>query len=496
LIYKIKSFQKDYKPIYFLIIYLIYLVGITLRPFEFSVLRYKTYISYSFTKILALMLQLKISDFFLNIILFIPLGILLFFLLEQHIQNRKTKIFLILIISLLLSSSIEFIQMFTDRFTSLWDVISNMTGALTGFTLTNKVILRHKIKTAIFRFGEKRIFRLSLLFIYILFLLILLLYPYHINTLYNWDTTYPLLLGNEATLNRHWEGKIFTVALYNQRLSAEEINKLFKKGYKNDSPRLGKEPNLILLYNFKENSGSIIHDVTNTKKPLNLKSVNTKWIYSQGISIDSTSWIKSLGSTKDIVDLLKSTSEMSIEIWCRTLDLNKTGPARIISLSISPDKRNFTLAQNKKDIHFRVRTPVTGINGSRINLIAPDIIKDKKIHHIIAVFDHGLERVFLDGKPAPGLIRADIDYLPFLWGLGKTHFSIIYFCLLFFLPLGFLLYYSISKHYLLISLVIVIMIISCSQYFYYSMTGQPFGLILYLYGVIFSLMGGLPRFIF
>ena len=60
-------------------------------------------------------------------------------------------------------------------------------------------------------------------------------------------------------------------------------------------------------------------------------------------------------------------------------------------------------------------------------------------HHIVAVFNRGYERIFVDGKARRGSIRADLSYLPAIVGLGKNIAAQIALGLLFIIPLSFLL---------------------------------------------------------
>ncbi len=479
-----------FKSIYFLIIYLIYLGCITLKPFDLSLLLWEKYFSYSLSKRMALLFQLDLIDFFLNIILFIPFGVLLFYIFRNFIQKHKAVLYIPVVLGILLSICIEVLQIFTDRFTSFWDVISNMLGTVLGFQVMKNRYIRHTIVTCISGIWSKRIFRLSLLGMYIFFIFIILYYPYHRNTLENWNTSYHLLLGNEATFDRPWRGEIFSVALYNQRLSEDEVENLFRLDYESTSVNLRKGSGLVLLYDFSEGSGNIIHDKMDTGSSVNLKAENITWIENLGIRLDSNSRVQSIKDTDKLINMLQSTSEMSIEIWLRTLDLAQTGPARILSLSINPDKRNFTLGQNDKDIHLRVRTPLTGLNGSKINLVSSSVLEDKDIHHIVAVFDRGTERAFLDGKPAPDLIRADINYLPCIFKLGITYFSRIYFYFLIFFPLGFLISQFFSKFNLSFTVIIILLIVSTEQLFYHIFTGQSITAELLVYGIFFSLIHG------
>jgi hypothetical protein len=46
----------------------------------------------------------------------------------------------------------------------------------------------------------------------------------------NWDTSFPLLLGNEGTLNRPWLGEFYLVAIYDQALTLAEVNQNFLVG--------------------------------------------------------------------------------------------------------------------------------------------------------------------------------------------------------------------------------------------------------------------------
>jgi VanZ family protein len=74
----------------------------------------------------------------------------------------------------------------------------------------------------------------------------------------NWDPTYELLIGNEATADRPWRGAISRVALYNRPLSEREVAKLREPltGSRQTLVRDG----LVALYEFTERSGSIIAD--------------------------------------------------------------------------------------------------------------------------------------------------------------------------------------------------------------------------------------------
>lgn len=489
--YRKKNVNHRTAVIYFFIVYLIYLFIITLCPYKFSLLESENYFALSLSKKLELLFQPNLSDSFFNIILFIPLGLFLFYLFK----NRKINYLLTITAGILLSFSIEIMQIFTDRFTSFWDLFSNLSGTLIGFWGMRSGFFQRRIFPVLKKFWCKRVLRIIILFIWTGILFVIFYYPYKVNTMENWDVSFPLLFGNEATLDRPWKGDIYSAAIYSKSMAADDVRDLFSRGYQNSIEKFENKKGIVLYYRFKEGSGSIIHDELNKNYSVDLKAENLEWLGNNGIRIDSSSRIRSISSTDNLVNHLKNNSEISIEAWLRTADLDQIGPARIISLSTDIYTRNFTLGQNGRDIHLRLRTPVAGANGIIINLIARSVLSDKKLHHIIAVFDHGFERIFIDGKPAGGLLRADIDYLPFMFGLGRTAVSKSCFLFLLFIPLGFLLMQAFLKFNIPIIIAVTVFLIGCEQYFYLIFTGQPFGFELFINGVVFSIIGGFAGYL-
>jgi len=84
----------------------------------------------------------------------------------------------------------------------------------------------------------------------------------------NWDPSYPLVLGNEATGNRPWNGKIFYVAIYDRALSEREIHKNYLAGLAWDELPSKLDPltsdGLVVRYLFEERKGDKVGDDSNT----------------------------------------------------------------------------------------------------------------------------------------------------------------------------------------------------------------------------------------
>jgi VanZ family protein len=76
----------------------------------------------------------------------------------------------------------------------------------------------------------------------------------------SWDPSYSLVLGNEATGNRPWLGKLFLLAIYNRSLSDHEIRKNYGAGRRfepvSNVADQRVQSGLLALYPFTERHGN------------------------------------------------------------------------------------------------------------------------------------------------------------------------------------------------------------------------------------------------
>ena len=67
----------------------------------------------------------------------------------------------------------------------------------------------------------------------------------------------------------------------------------------------------------------------------------------------------------------------------------QTGPARIVTFSGSTDERNATLAQDGQTLVLRVRTPLSGSNGARIEFGLSNAVRHRDTTVVQGAFDRG-----------------------------------------------------------------------------------------------------------
>lgn len=157
---------------------------------------------------------------------------------------------------------------------------------------------------------------------------------------------------------------------------------------------------LLALYLFDEGKGNIITDDSGVEPPIHLRITDPTKIFwakdENAIEITGNSMIVSEGNIEKIISNIKGRKELSIEVWLSPSSLNQTGPARIVSMSVDPVQRNFTLGQINDDIAFRLRTTKTDQNGLPELDTQKHILKQSPIH-LVATYDGNIKRLYVNG---------------------------------------------------------------------------------------------------
>ena len=162
---------------------------------------------------------LTLRDVPLNMLLFVPLGFGLAGLKTAAARRptaakkaspfgggRRSAVGGLLALSLLLSAALEAAQLFMPaRAPSLADVVANGLGTLLGVGLFR--VWAMGVGTALRRYATPRNLLLGL-GVYALLVAALTVYLYRSVRLSNWDTSFPLVVGNEAVGRRQWSGRV------------------------------------------------------------------------------------------------------------------------------------------------------------------------------------------------------------------------------------------------------------------------------------------------
>jgi len=371
----------------------------------------------------------NLSDRLVNVLLFLPLGFGFTGLLQTKRLGTTAKLATVLIVSAGLSFTIEVLQVFLpSRASSLSDIVTNSLGGFLGFLCFH--LWRFQILSSLLALIEKSkdylsIKKLTAGFIGYMTLAFLIssVLPSATN-LKNWDLTFPLLLGNERTGDRSWQGYVSEVYIADRAISKEEVARVFSDKHFFDIIRDS------LLADYQLTGKGSYRDRTGHLPDLTWRGQSPNAQDGTGVFLTSNHWLETATPATSMTQRIRETSQFTLSTTVATADTAQTGPARIISLSSDHNQRNFTLGQQGTHLVFRLRTPVTGENGVPPELVVPNIFADPNPHHLVITYSGSVLQLYID--------ELQNSYSFALSELGPKSYKILYYELIF-IPLGSLL---------------------------------------------------------
>jgi hypothetical protein len=301
--------------------------------------------------------QFNLDDVINNMFLYLPLGIALggFSLLRAFL------------LGLSFSTGAEILQLgYVDRIPSFVDIASNTGGAVAGY-LAAKPFFRN-------RGGQPACLRLNRTFAAAAIPIALLgtaslVHPLMPSDFSNWSPSFRLAAGNELTGNRPWSGTISELSIYPFAMSSEQIEQLAHPAAGSNATALFGAPA----------AGPI--------KPEGEKLKHGRPLLSNEENLQ-------------LYNALVTKNQMTLLVWLRPENLEQTGPARIVTYSQDSRSRNFTLAQMRNTLTFRLRTPASGLNGTEPALYSGPVLSLDHTSLVAAVYDGRISSLYVDGKLA------------------------------------------------------------------------------------------------
>lgn len=158
---------------------------------------------------------------------------------------------------------------------------------------------------------------------------------------------------------------------------------------------------LVVLYDFTEQSGLVIKDKAYGSQSLDLTIADATavaWI-KPGLRVKSATLAKAaLDRTKLAANRFFSNG-ITIEVWIKPLNNTQSGPARIVTFSQDSGNRNFTLGQDADRYRMRFRTSENPGNGNNPATITPADYIDSppKLQHVVYTRDaSGTAKFYVD----------------------------------------------------------------------------------------------------
>lgn len=426
-----------------------------------------TFFSGSFT-------QVTNRDFVVNAVLFLPFGVLLYCACKSPHKSSVAAILLTAVVGSALSFAIELGQVFFARHPAASDVIANMLGSMIGAFAASLCPVR--MRSSYDRMWAKVVASKVCLIIVVMYgtvPLVLSVVESPWPNFWTWNSKYSFQIGNEATLNKPWLGRIYRVAIYTRALSASEIVHHYQLGFSTDTADRFAKDGLVALYTFAEGEGGTVRDVSTVGAPLDLDLAprsHVRWLNaSNGCEIVQPAIIKSRESATKLADAFRAGSALTVETWIAPSYLIQGGPARIVSFSsgrnvfvLRGSKVNFMLGQAGVDGVFWLRTLLSGRGGSPETLQTREGLT-RQPSHLVATYTRGIERLFVNGRQVDMLDMTKDVIIAF--GARKTSITQIAYIVFYFLPVSVFLSAFLSvripgfiKVFLLVAAVVTFMV--------------------------------------
>ena len=418
-------------------IYVIFVYLLTLNPFRFSLFYFNRFIQFRKGYFATFIGGTGIFDIMLNLVMLFPVGLVIGLLLRNLHKKMNYSILIATGAGFLISVSIEICQIFLPRSFSVVDISTNTIGACIGACLAFPIMGFDSQEILKKIYDKGRSFYTFVIVTYCVAATVILMIPVSINTFSNWNSNFPLLIGNEPTLNRPWNGVIYKLSIFNRTLNQNDVHRFKSINFQQVTPETLAD-GLLIEYIFS-NPGVKSFGALKNSLDLNCKK-GSSFAFGQngGFLLEDNSSISTQFPATNLVHALQKTNQLSIAIWFQPENILQKGLARIVTLSKDTDERDFTVGQSGSALSFRVRTFLTGDNGSEVELTTCPLTTMNQPQFVVATFHRGEMKLYLNGRSVPPTIYDTSSYLSLLAGLSRDRFGKAAFCFMLLFPLGWL----------------------------------------------------------
>jgi glycopeptide antibiotics resistance protein len=374
------------------VFYLLYLGVATLGPFDFQQVsqphRWEKSLVFSF------------PDIAVNLLLFLPLGGLLY-----GLSNRPPRLIFILLISAAISLLVEMSQLFLPmRFPSYSDLITNTLGGGAGFLLFKVSADRGWLR----RIGHHRR-RFAQLGFLLYAGLLLFLAGFSWENLDRWDPGAFLWVGVDPEMEDGWKGKIYRLAVYDRSFDPATIQRHYQSGI-SAPPEIYLQQNPIVLYLFDEREGATLQDHAETLPPLDLRLLNPergRGLFPFGYEFNRSAAFISSEPAEKIRQRISGRGQFAVEAWVEMGPLPYEERGRLVSLAKAPGIEYFLLQQGGINLGFEVRNRLKAGFPNLGNIQTTQLPLPQGPSHLISVYNRGLTRLYVNGAPVAEAILTD-----------------------------------------------------------------------------------------
>jgi glycopeptide antibiotics resistance protein len=349
-----------------------------------------------------------LQDRLQNILFFVPFG----FGLSASIRRRRgqaaVRVMAAGVLGAGLSLTVEVLQVFLGFRDPTWsDVVMNTTGSVLGAVVVifaGDQILEEcaRLLARLRPYATLR----NVTIVLVAYVLLQFALPFRAQNrglLDNWDSGFPLLVGNETVGDRGWEGRMWQLDLADRSASAAEARQIFEQGHARQV--FGD----ALVGSYATVGHGPFEDATGLLKPLAWvgndprnppatgPATDAAATASQPAAVSNQRWLRTTAAVAPATHRIRQSSQFTLAVTIAPDEAFQTGPARIVSISGGVYRRNLSLMQHHHDLSVRVRTPLRGDDGSAPEALIDNVFDTTEPRQVTISYRDPLMIVYVDG---------------------------------------------------------------------------------------------------
>ncbi len=378
-------------------------------------------------------------DFLLNVFLFVPFG----FGLSAQARKRGAAKWIAFLIALGIGAAtcytVEFLQYFIPTRDSGWDdVFSNTLGSVVGFFLIEflGVSILEILSGWEESFAEWISPRRTALFLVFYFFACFGISAFlqRETRLSNWDSQNVLLLGNDASGQDPWRGRVDLLQLWDRALP-DRVMSALSSGQIEDPASDG----LLGSYNFS--SLPPYEDASHSLPALNWYPHDPQEMETGKLDLDGRSWLTTNLPVEKFNQAVTKSSQFTLHIVCTPVEI-KNANGHIVSVSQPGDNVNVHLRQEGRSLVLWFRNPLSETRAI-LAWYVPAAFDANKTVNIVASYDGADAFIYLNGNRVPRAYRLTpgvslMHTFGFVQTVALTGYSVVYETFIF-LPAGILI---------------------------------------------------------
>jgi len=344
--------------------------------------------------------EASLTDFVLNVLLFVPFGFGVSLQTRKRGGGRWTCLLLALAAGAVASYTVEVLQLYVPSRDSSWDdVVSKTLGSVVGFflfELCGDFIVKRASRCEGALEGwlsPLRTVLLLALYFGIWFGASVLLQQE--TRLSNWDARSLLVVGNDASGRNPWKGAVYRLQIWDRAVSEEQIARLDRHGL------LGGDANLLASYDL--GSPPPYADQLKFLPELAYTSNLRPVLSGTDPGLDGRFELSTKIPVEGLTRAIQKTNQFTVRIVCAPAAIQDAG-GRIVAMSQSEENVNFNLRQEGSRLAFWFRNPLSETRSILV-WYADHVFEAGKTRDIVASYDGSDAFLYVNGMRVPQMYR-------------------------------------------------------------------------------------------